>query len=79
MSGTTPPTSPSDPDIGLLQSRTFWAAILTPIVSGLAAKYGAGLDNATVGAITTLLGTLAMIGMRYVTNRTVTGITGPAK
>lgn len=65
-------------DKSLLGTKTFWAAILTPIVGALAARYAAGLDGATVGAITTVLTSAAMIAMRYVTKAPVTGIVAPA-
>lgn len=65
-------------DKSMLQSKTFWAAILTPIVGALAARYAAGLDGATVGAITTVLTSAAMIAMRWVTKTPVTGIVTPA-
>lgn len=61
-------------DKSMLQSKTFWAALFTPIVGGLAARYAAGLDGATVGAITTVLTSAAMIAMRAITNSRVTSV-----
>lgn len=65
-------------DKALLQTKTFWAAIFTPIVGALAARYAAGLDGATVGAITTVLTSAAMIAMRTLSKTPVTGVVTPA-
>lgn len=65
-------------DKSLLGTKTFWAAIFTPVVGALTARYAAGLDGATVGAITTVLTSAAMIAMRYITKAPVTGIVTPA-
>lgn len=65
-------------DKSMLQSKTFWAAIVTPIVATIVAHYFVGLDNATVGAIDTVLEMAAMIAMRWVTKTPVTGIVSPA-
>lgn len=63
---------------GLLQSKTFWAAILTPIVSGAVSYFALKLDPATIGTITTLLEVGAMVAMRVVTKAPVSGLMGPA-
>lgn len=56
-------------------TRTFWASVLTPGITFAIAYLGLNLDGATVGAITTLATTVAMIAMRLVTTgpATVTG------
>lgn len=61
-------------DKSLLGTRTFWAALITPIVGALAARYAVGLDGATVGAIATVLTSGAMIVMRTVTQAPVTSV-----
>lgn len=61
-------------DKALFQTRTFWAALITPVVGFLAACYAAGLDGATVGAITTVMVSGAMIVMRSITKAPVTGV-----
>lgn len=65
-------------DKSMLQSKTFWAAIITPIVGWLVTRYAIGLDPTTVGAIDTVLEMAAMVGMRAITNAPVTGIINPA-
>lgn len=61
---------------GLLQSKTFWTAILTPVVSGAVSYFALKLDPATVGTITTALEVVAMIMMRVITKTPVAGLVG---
>jgi hypothetical protein len=67
-----------DGDKSLLQSKTFWAAIITPSVATLVAHFALGLDAGTVGMIDTGLEMLAMIVMRAITAKPITGIVSPA-
>lgn len=63
---------------GLLQSKTFWAAILTPIVSEGVLYFGLKIDPATVHLITMLLEGIAMVAMRVITKTPVAGLVGPS-
>lgn len=63
---------------GLLQSKTFWAAILTPVVSEGVLYFGLKIDPATVHLITMLLEGIAMVAMRVITKTPVAGLVGPS-
>ena len=64
----------TDDPKALLASRTFWAAILTPVVSGAVMHFGLAWDPATIASVTTLLEMVAMVAMRFVTRAPVTGV-----
>lgn len=65
-------------DKSLLGTKTFWAALITPVVGTIVSRYFVGLDDATVAGIDTFLEMAAMVGMRYITKTPVTGIVTPA-
>ena len=60
-------------DKSMLGTRTFWAAILTPIVTIVGGRVF-HLDNDTTMTIATALTSIAMIGMRAVTKTAVTSV-----
>lgn len=66
-------------DKSMLQSKTFWAAIIVPVVASLAGHYAAGLDAGTIGEIDTVLEGIAMIVMRVFTTKPVTSVLPIAK
>lgn len=63
-------------DKSMLQSKTFWAAILMPVLTGLVSYFGLNLDAQTIGVVVVLMSAAAanMIAMRLVTKTPVTGI-----
>lgn len=61
----------------LAQSWTVYVVILTPVVSSLATHYGLGWDDATCGAVATVLTSLAAILMRTITSTPITGVITP--
>lgn len=58
----------------LLGTKTFWVSLLTPVVGYVITYYGVGLDGATSGVIVSVLASLAMMVMRYVTVGPVSGV-----
>lgn len=66
-------------DKSILESKTFWAAIVVPVVASLAGHYAAGLDAGTIGEIDTVLEALAMIAMRFFVTKPVTSVLTVAK
>ena len=57
-----------------VSSKTAWAAVLAPIISGFGAHFGLGIDEATSAEIAAGITSLVMLGMRCVTKTAITGI-----
>lgn len=62
----------------LLTSKSFWAALVTPVITFVVTYYGFNLDGATVGALTTLATSGMAILMRIVTKTPISGVVSAA-